>query len=185
MSKKKKSAVARWNAAVLEAYAGAEAVPADDEGKKFLEEALAISDADVDKELEASGVDLRAFDAESEAQLAAFKARLAPPESAPDVAGDAGAWVATVDDKSNVRPIRSGRRSAATYAAAAAAAAAAVGVSTYLATRPPPDKPDVKTGDAGEVPSPSASAAPVAPPPAPTPDKPAPAPRDDKAPRRR
>jgi hypothetical protein len=153
------SAVDRWNHAVRVAY--------DDPASDLIDQVLAMTDAEVLAELRADGVDLDAFDAEMDALYEQHVGAAASPAKAPVVAAEADetAWTkgdATPSVRGKPRKERRGRHVVA-YAAVAAAATA--GVATYLATRPPPEAPDVKPKDReapkAPKPAPAPSATPV------------------------
>jgi outer membrane biosynthesis protein TonB len=146
------TSVARWNAAVHET------------GAVGPERVLAMTDAEVDRALTASGVSKADADAEADAFLATLRKRAAT-KPAPEPVAEDGAWVRSTETANTGRASRP-RRSRSTYIAVGVAAAAAVGGATYLATRPPPEPP--KRDE--PVPPPTVTVTPIpAPAPAPAP----------------
>jgi len=157
MSKKKRTAVERWNGAVVEAEAGA--------AEQALAEVLAMSDEQVERQLALAGADVAAVDARAGAAFDAWRARAKGEEAEPP-STEGGAWVAPVEGAGRTKGVprrgRQERTRVIALTAAAAAAAATVGVATYLGTRAPPETPDVKTPDVGPAPKVAPSADPVA-----------------------
>jgi hypothetical protein len=149
--------VERWNHAVRIAF--------DEDPGELDDETDAMSDAEVEADLRAAGVDTDAFHAKMDALYKQYIAGAAPSErpaaKAPET--DEGAWTKGEMPRSVPgKPRKEGRgRHVVAYAAVAAAATA--GVATYLATRPPPETPDVKPKDAEapKPPKPAPSATPV------------------------
>ena len=66
MTRRKRSAVERWNHAVHEAYL--------DDAAELMKVVLAMTDEEVDAELVKAGVDLKALDAKADAEYERFKA---------------------------------------------------------------------------------------------------------------
>jgi hypothetical protein len=145
--------VDRWNHAVRVAF--------DDEDDGLDDETDAMSDAEIEAELRAAGVDLDAFHAKMDGLYQQYVAGAA---SAPE--GEGVAWTkGDAPESAPDRPRKIGRGGhVAAYGLMAAAATA--GLATYLATRPPEETPDVKPKDAeapkAPKPAPAPSATPVA-----------------------
>jgi hypothetical protein len=148
------SAVDRWNHAVRVAHGD----PASD----VVDDVLAMTDEEIEADLRAGGVDLDAFDAEMDGLYEKYIDAAASAERA--IEADAVAW--TKEDKRAVpdeHPKVGRGRAAVAYTVLAAAAIG--GIATYVATRPPPETPDVKPKDAeapkAPKPAPEPSATPV------------------------
>jgi hypothetical protein len=145
MSNKPATSVERWNRAVRVAF---EVGPED-----LADEVLAKSDAEVDAELRAAGVDLDAFDEEGDALYARLLAahESAAHESHSEVS-ERGSEAWTSEAPPKVVRLHARRRNAALLAVAAVAAASAAGAA-YLGSQHEEEKREKP------APVPSASAA--------------------------
>jgi hypothetical protein len=140
MSNKPATSVERWNRAVRVAF---EVGPED-----LADEVLAKSDAEVDAELRAAGVDLDAFDEEGDA----LYARLLSAHESHSEGSERGSETWTSEAPPKVVRLHARRRNTALLAVAAVAAASAAGAA-YLGSQHEEEKREKP------APVPSASAA--------------------------